>query len=68
MSAPVMTEKIYTVKEVADLLRLSPRTVRKMIAEREITAFRVRDEWRVRASDLEEYMKRTENKPEENST
>ncbi len=64
MSAPSMTEeKIYTVKQVADILQVDPRTVRKMITDGELEAFKVRDEYRIRQSILEGLMKRRE-KPE----
>lgn len=46
-------EKIYTVKEVAAILRVAPKTVRKMIAEGELAAFRLRDEWRIKQSALD---------------
>ena len=58
MSAIAMTdEKIYTVKEVAAILRIAPKTVRKMIAEGELVAFRLRDEWRIKQSALDAVMR-----------
>jgi excisionase family DNA binding protein len=65
MSAPVMTdEKIYTVKEVADKLRVAPITVRRMIAAKELRAFVVRGEYRIRQSALDEVMREKEDKGE----
>jgi len=61
MSAPVMAdEKIYTVKEVAAILRVTPKTVRVMIAEGQIAAFSVRDEYRIRQSALDAVMQERE--------
>lgn len=61
MSAPTMTdEKIYTVKEVAAILRVAPKTVRKMIAEGDIRAFKVRDEYRIWQSALDAVMRERE--------
>jgi excisionase family DNA binding protein len=61
MSAPTMTdEKIYTVKEVAAILRVAPKTVRKMIAAGEIRAFSVRDEYRIKQSALDAVMQERE--------
>ena len=56
----VMTEdqQVYTVKEVADILKINPRTVRRMIHDGELEAFTVRDEYRVRHYDLIAYMRR----------
>lgn len=59
MSTGAMTEeKFYTVKEIANLLRIHPRTVRKMIAEGELEAIKVRDEYRIRQSALDALMQR----------
>lgn len=59
MSANTMVEeKLYTVNEVAVILRVNPKTVRKMIADGELGAFRVRDEYRIRESVLVAFMQR----------
>jgi excisionase family DNA binding protein len=65
MSAPVMTRELYTVKEVADLLRVSPRTVRKMIAEGELPALKIRDEWRIEQRDIDTLIERQKTMQEE---
>jgi excisionase family DNA binding protein len=63
MGARAMTEeKFYTIKEIADLLKVHPRTVRKMIHAKEIDAIRVRDEYRITESALEEYIRRQSRK------
>jgi len=63
MSAPAMAEEIiYTVKEVAERLRIAPKTVRKMIADGELRYFVVRGEYRIRQSALDEVMKDRERK------
>lgn len=42
MSALAMTdERVYTVQEAADWLRVNPRTIRKMIREGRLSAYRV---------------------------
>jgi excisionase family DNA binding protein len=53
-----MEEKNYTVNEVAAILRVTPRTIRRMIVKGEIKAFTVRGVYRIRESALEEYMDR----------
>jgi excisionase family DNA binding protein len=55
-------EKIYTVPEVATILRVDPRTVRSMIADGDLEAFKVRTEYRIRQSALDALMKRTPRK------
>ena len=58
MSVGAMTEeKVYTVKEVAAILRVKPKTVRRMIALGELEAFRVRDEYRITEHALEAIMR-----------
>ncbi len=61
MSASTMAEeKIYTVNEVAEILRVTPRTVRRMIADGQIDYFMVRDEYRIRQSAIDAVKKRRE--------
>lgn len=59
MSArPMVEERIYTVTEIADILRLTPRTIRRMIVSEELDAFMVRGEYRVRQSALDALMQK----------
>jgi excisionase family DNA binding protein len=51
-----MEERIYTVAEVADQLKVTPKTVRGWIADKELVAIRVGREWRIRAQDLQAYI------------
>ncbi len=61
MSASTMAEeKIYTVNEVAEILRVTPRTVRRMIADGQIDYFKVRDEYRIRQSAIDALKQRRE--------
>jgi len=59
MCAETMTqERIYTVTEIAEILRLTPRTVRRMIVSGELDAFMVRGEYRIRKSALDALMQK----------
>jgi excisionase family DNA binding protein len=49
---------MLTVEEVADILRVSTQTVRRLIDDGELKALRVRGQWRVRREDLDEYIRR----------
>lgn len=54
-----MTEEILlTVKEVADRLRVKPRTIYRMIADGELSAISIRDEYRIRQSELDALIQR----------
>ncbi|WP_425576656.1 helix-turn-helix domain-containing protein [Nocardioides nanhaiensis] len=44
---------LLSVKETAEYLGLSTRTVYQMIRDNRLPAFRVGSQWRVRASDLD---------------
>ena len=49
---------LLTVKEVAEILRVSQPTVLRMIEDSELPAIRVRNQWRIRRSDLDAYLQR----------
>lgn len=45
-------DKLYKISEIATVLRVAPRTVRKYCFEGKITAFRVGGHWRILGSDF----------------
>lgn len=52
-----MIKDIMTVEEVAEVLRVNPQTVRKLIREKKLQAFNVGSNLRIRKEALEEYMR-----------
>lgn len=48
--------QLLTLEEVADILRVSIQTVRRMIDDGELKARKVRGQWRILKTDLEEYI------------
>lgn len=48
--------EIYSVKEVAAILKTSRQQVRKMIQAEELPAVKVGREWRVSADALQDFM------------
>jgi excisionase family DNA binding protein len=52
-----MEKGIYTVPEVASHLRVTQKTVRTWINERQLTAIRIGREWRIREEDLQEFIR-----------
>lgn len=46
---------LITVREAADHLRLSPRTVYRLIESEQIKAIRIGKQWRIPARDLPGY-------------
>ena len=57
-----MEDELYTVSEAADYLKLSTKTILRLIADGRIIASRVSDRsWRIRRSDIEAYLKTNTN-------
>lgn len=54
-------DNILTVKEVAEFLKLSTRTVKRMIQRNDLPAFKVGGQWRVSESRLAEWLRGREN-------
>lgn len=48
-----MKDDIYTVDQVADILELHPKTVRRFIQEGKLKARKVGKQWRIQKSDLQ---------------
>ncbi len=46
---------ILTLKELAAYLKVNPRTVYRLLAERKLPAFRVGHAWRFRKSEVDEW-------------
>ena len=65
VGAMAKREQIYTVKETAEILRVEPITIRRMIARGEIEAFPVGDEYRITQSALDEVIRRRKSKKRE---
>ncbi len=53
-------EKVYTVKEVANQLRVDTKTVRKWIRSGELVAIDIGGEYRVRQAALDDFIRRRE--------
>ena len=51
---------VYTLEEVAKMLRVSIPTVRRLIEDGELKAFKVRGQWRIRREDYEEYVQQSQ--------
>jgi len=56
-SAPVLP-RLLTLKEVASILRIHPRTAYRLVQDGTLTALRVGTQWRVTEDALHEYVSR----------
>lgn len=50
------TDEILEVKDVAQILKVSTRTVIRLAERGELTAFKIGDLWRFRRSDVDDYV------------
>ena len=48
-------DEILTLKELASYLKVNPRTVYRLLADRGLPAFRVGHSWRFRRSEVDEW-------------
>ncbi len=55
-----MLEEILDADEVAKLLKVHPRTVKRLASEGILPGFRVGSQWRFRREAINEYIKRQE--------
>lgn len=51
-----MPDEVLTIKEVAALLKLAEKTVYAMAAAREVPAFKIRGQWRIKRAELDQWM------------
>jgi excisionase family DNA binding protein len=58
----MFNDRLYTVQEVAELLKVSVRSVYRMIEDQDIESTKVRCSTRIYGSSLNDYLER--NKPE----
>ena len=49
-------ERLLTTEEVAELLRIDPVTVRRLIGRGELAAYRIAGEYRFTDADLEQFL------------
>jgi excisionase family DNA binding protein len=57
MSTSTNEEQILTIKQVADYLRVTERTIYRLAAAKKIPAFKVGGTWRFSRSDIENWIR-----------
>jgi excisionase family DNA binding protein len=53
--------EVFTVPEVAALLKADPSTLRKMLREGRLGGFRIGTDWRIPRADLDAFIERNRN-------
>lgn len=55
-----------TTRNIANILKITPRTVINMIRRNELDAYRIGWEWRIKTKDFNKYLKMAKEKGEKN--
>ena len=53
--------RLITLEEAAEILQISKRTLLRMIQKKEVLAFKVGGQWRIRESQFRKWVERIEN-------
>jgi excisionase family DNA binding protein len=61
MGRPSADLKFLTLDEAADILQVSKRTIQRMVRNKTLCATRVGRQWRIRESELLQWVKQNEN-------
>jgi len=54
--------KLYTVKEVSDILKITPRTLKTYIKEHKVSAKKIGGKWYISEKNLKEFLEINNNK------
>jgi excisionase family DNA binding protein len=54
--------EIMTIEQTAEYLQLGVKTIRRMIEDGELKAAKIRNSWRIRKSDVDDYFNQSLNK------
>ena len=63
----IVQNDILDADEVAEMLRVHPRTVKRLAGQGDLPGFRVGGQWRFRREAIEEYIRRQEQQYDERS-
>ena len=56
-SASIKPEPLMTIDQVAEMCRVSEKTVRRWIASAELPAAKLGNQWRIRPRDLDDFVR-----------
>ncbi len=63
MDSTADASKIMTIKEVADYLKVTERTIYRLAAAKQIPAFKVGGSWRFSLADIDQWIKSQSSMP-----
>lgn len=64
MSKNASESEVLTIKEVAEYLKVTERTIYRLAAAKKIPAFKVGGTWRFRTADIDRWIAAQSEKPE----
>jgi excisionase family DNA binding protein len=56
MAGGIDMERLLTPREAADYMAVAPRTIKEWLRKGELTGLKVKNMWRIRKSDLEQFI------------
>lgn len=57
-----MNDEILTISQTAAYLKISEKTVRRLIEKKELLASKVGGSWRIKTIDIEKYLEENKNR------
>lgn len=51
-----MGDEYLTIDQVAELLKVSAKTIRRLVRRRELPGFKVGGQWRLKRADIDEWV------------
>lgn len=63
MASPPSEDEILTIKEVADYLKVTERTIYRLAAAKQIPAFKVGGSWRFARADIDNWIRQQSASP-----
>jgi len=68
MPAATTEGEILTIKEVAEYLKVTERTIYRLAGAKKIPAFKVGGTWRFSRADIDEWIRRQSGDPSDDAT
>lgn len=56
-----MSDSILTIQQAANYLKVCDKTIRRLIAKKELTASKIGNSWRIKKEDIDYFLDRTRN-------
>lgn len=58
----IMSTEILTISQAAEYLQVCDKTIRRLISNKKLSASKIGGSWRIKKSDIDDYLNETKNK------